>query len=390
MSMAFSDEQKMLADMIYKWGVNWLDPQMEHHDEVDEMPKDFFKETGKLGINGLCIDEKYGGAGQGYTEVLIGTLEIGRISNALSMTWGAHLCLCVDNIKRNANEDIKQRFLPGLCDGTDIGCLGITEPNAGSDAMAMRTTAKLDGDSYIVNGSKIFITNAPVGQVLLFYVKTNPELGPKGMSALVTRIDPAPEGYSCNKIKKFGMRTSPTGELGFNDMRVPKENLVGELNKGVAILTGGLTTERITLSGCALGSAKAALDLSAKYSKERVQFGKPIAEQGQIQYKLANMYCRYETGRMLAFNAAAFVDSLTDKRGGKGTDLDMMAAASLLYCGEIGTQNCLDGIQIHGGYGYCLEYAINRHFRDSKLWEIGAGTSEVRRMIIARELLRKY
>lgn len=389
-SFTFTDEQKMLADMIYKWAVNWLEPKMEEHDELDKYPEGFFQETGKLGINGLCIDEKYGGAGQGYTEVLIGTLELARVSNALSMTWGAHLCLCVDNIKRNASEELKMKFLPGLCDGTDIGCLGITEPNAGSDAMSMRTTAKLVGDNWVVNGSKIFITNAPVGQVLLFYVKTAPELGPKGMSALVTRIDPAPEGYTCDKIRKFGMRTSPTGLLAFNDMKVPKENLVGELNKGVAILTGGLTTERITLSGCALGSAKAAIDLSAKYAKERVQFGKPIAEFGPIQEKLANMYVRYETGRLLAFSAAAYVDSLTDKRGGKGTDLDMMAAASLLYCGEIGTQNCLDGVQIHGGYGYCLEYPIQRHFRDAKLWEIGAGTSEVRRMIIARELLRKY
>ncbi|NPV91244.1 MAG: isovaleryl-CoA dehydrogenase [Firmicutes bacterium] len=390
MSFELSDEQKMLQDMVYKWAVNWLEPQMEHADEEDHYPEGFFQETAKLGLNGLCIPEEYGGAGQGYTEALLTALELARVSNALAMSWGAHLVLCVDNIRRNANEVLKQKYLPPLCDGRAIGCLGITEANAGSDAMSMRTTAKLTGENWIVNGNKIFITNAPIGQVLLFYCKTAPELGPKGISALVVDIDPKPEGYSCNKIRKFGMRTSPTGELGFNDMKVPKDNLIGELNKGVAILTGGLTTERITLSGCALGSAKAAIDLSAKYAKERIQFGKPIAEQGQIQAKLANMYCRYETGRLLALSAAAYVDTLTDKRGGKGTDLDMMAAASLLYCGEIGTQNCLDGVQIHGGYGYCLEYPIQRHFRDSKLWEIGAGTSEVRRMIIARELLRKY
>lgn len=389
-SFEFTDEQKMLQDMVYKWAVNWLEPKMEKADEEDHYPEGFFQETAKLGINGLCIDEKYGGAGQGYTEVLICTLELARVSNALSMSWGAHLCLCVDNIKRNASEELKQKYLPPLCDGRAIGCLGITEPNAGSDAMSLRTSAKLDGDSWVINGSKIFITNAPIAQTLLFYAKTAPELGAKGMSAFVMEIDPPPAGYTCNKIRKFGMRTSPTGELGFNDVRIPKENLVGELNKGVAVLTGGLTTERITLSGCALGSAKAAIDLSAKYAKERVQFGKPIAEFQAIQFKLADMWVRYETGRLLAFSAAAYVDGLTDKRGGKGTDLDALAAASLLYCGEIGTQNCLDGVQIHGGYGYCLEYPIQRHFRDSKLWEIGAGTSEVRRMIIARELLRKY
>jgi len=389
-SFDFTDEQKMLSETVYKWASTWLDPQMEHLDEEDKFPPDFFKETAKLGINGMCIPEEYGGAGLGYTEVCICTEQLARISNALSMTWGAHLVLCADNIKRNANEELKKKYLPPLCDGRAIGCLGITEANAGSDAMSMRTTAKKDGDYYIVNGNKIFITNAPVGQTLLFYCKTAPELGPKGMSALIVDIDPAPAGYSCNKIRKFGMRTSPTGELGFNDMKVPVSNLVGAENTAVAILTGGLTTERITLSGCALGSAKAAIDLSAKYAKERVQFGKPIASFQAIQNKLADMYVRYETGRLLMYSAAAYVDSLTDKRGGKGTVLDMKAAASLLYAGELSVQNTLDGIQIHGGYGYCLEYPIQRHFRDTKLWDIGAGTSEVRRMIIARELLSQY
>ena len=387
-SFEFTDEQKMLADTVYKWAVNWLEPQMEKLDEEDKFPPDFFKETAKLGINGLCINEEYGGAGMGYTEVTICTEQLARVSNALSMTYGAHLVLCADNIKRNASHELKMKYLPPLCDGRAIGCLGITEPNAGSDAMSMRTRAVRDGDSWVINGSKIFITNAPVGQTLLFYAKTAPEKGPHGISAFIMEIDPPPPGYSCNKIRKFGMRTSPTGELGFNDVRIPLENLVGEENKGVAILTGGLCTERITLSGCALGSARAALDLSLKYAKERVQFGKPIAEQQMIQEKLANMYVLYESARLLTYSAAAFVDSLPEKRGGKGTDLDLKAAASLLYAGEISVKCCLEGVQIHGGYGYCLEYPIQRHFRDTKLWDIGAGTSEVRRMIIARELLR--
>jgi isovaleryl-CoA dehydrogenase len=390
MNFMLSDEQVMMRDTVYKWAVNWLEPQMEKADEEDHYPEGFFQETAKLGINGLVIDEEYGGAGLGYTETLICTHELARVSNALSMTWGAHLILCADNIRRNASEALKMKYLPPLCDGTAIGALGITESNAGSDAMSMKTTAKRDGDSWKINGNKIFITNAPIGQTLLFYAKTAPELGAKGMSAFVMDIDPAPKGYTCHKLRKFGMRTSPTGELGFDDVRIPLENLVGTENAAVNILTSGLATERITLSGCALGSAKAAIDLSAKYAKERVQFGKPIATKQAIAHKLANMYVRYETGRLLAFSAATFVDNAEDKHGGKGTDLDMMAAASLLYCGEIGTQNCLDGIQVHGGYGYCLEFPIQRHFRDSKLWEIGAGTSEVRRDIIARELLRKY
>jgi isovaleryl-CoA dehydrogenase len=383
----FSDEQKMISNTIYKWANTWLEPQMEHLDEEDKFPPDFFRELGKMGMVGICIPEQYEGAGLGYTEVCIGTEQLARVSNALSMTWGAHLVLCADNIKRNANDKLKAKYLPGLCNGTQMGCLGITEPNAGSDAMSMKTTAKLDGDSWVINGSKIFITNAPGGQVFLFYAKTAPELGPKGISAFVMDIDPLPKGYTCEKIRKFGMRTSPTGLLGFDDVRIPKENLVGELNKGVAILTGGLTTERITLSGCALGSVRAALELSLKYAQERVQFGKPIAAQQSIQGKIADMYVAYETGRLLMYSAAAYVDTLTDKRGGKGTMLDMKAAASLLYAGEVSVKACMDGVQIHGGYGYCLEYPIQRHYRDTKLWDIGAGTSEIRRMIIARELL---
>lgn len=383
----FSDEQRMLGDTIYKWASTWLDPQMEHLDEEDKFPPDFFKQLGNLGMVGITIPEQYEGAGLGYTEACICTENLARISNALSMTWGAHLILCADNIKRNANDALKAKYLPGLANGSAMGCLGITEPNAGSDAMSMKTTAKLDGDSWVINGSKIFITNAPGGQTFLFYAKTAPELGPKGISAFVCDIDPLPKGYTCEKIRKFGMRTSPTGLLSFDDMRIPKENLVGELNKGVAILTGGLTTERITLSGCAIGSVRAALELSLKYSQERTQFGKPIAANQMIQEKLANMYVAYETSRLLMYSAAAYVDSLTDKRGGKGTFLDLKAAASLLYAGEVSVKACTDAVQIFGGYGYCLEYPVQRHFRDTKLWDIGAGTSEVRRMIIAREML---
>jgi isovaleryl-CoA dehydrogenase len=196
------------------------------------------------------------------------------------------------------------------------------------------------------------------------------------------------KGWSCEKIKKWGMRTSPTGLVTFEDMELPEEYLIGGLNKGVSVLTSGLCTERITLSGCTLGSMRSCLELSLKYSQERVQFGKPIASFQSIQEKLANMYCGYKASRWMAYSAAAYCDTLKNKSGGKGTDLDRMAAASLLYCGEMGTKIGLDAIQIHGGYGYCTEYGVTRHFLDQKLWEIGAGTSEIRRMIIARELMR--
>jgi isovaleryl-CoA dehydrogenase len=383
----FTDEQKMLEDSVYKWAMAWLEPQMEHAYELDVMPEGLFKQTGDLGINGIVFEEKYGGAAMGYIETLLAYETIARVSNALSMTVGASQTLCFDNFRRNATEKQKLEVLPKSCTGEYIGCLGITEPNAGSDAMSMATKAVKKGDKWIVNGSKIFITNGPLADFMVFYAKTDPEKGPHGISTFMC-YPKKQKGWSCEKIKKWGMRTSPTGLVTFEDMELPEEYLIGGLNKGVAVLTSGLCTERITLSGCTLGSMRSCLELSLKYSQERVQFGKPIASFQSIQEKLANMYCGYKASRWMAYSAAAYCDTLTNKAGGKGTDLDRMAAASLLYCGEMGTKIGLDDVQIHGGYGYCTEYGVTRHFLDQKLWEIGAGTSEIRRMIIARELMR--
>jgi isovaleryl-CoA dehydrogenase len=383
----FTDEQKMLEDSVYKWALAWLEPQMEHAYELDVMPEGLFKQTGDLGINGIVFEEKYGGTAMGYIETLLAYETIARVSNALSMTVGASQTLCFDNFRRNATEKQKLEILPKSCTGEFIGCLGITEPNAGSDAMSMATKAVKKGDKWIVNGSKIFITNGPLADFMVFYAKTDPEKGPHGISTFMC-YPKKQKGWSCEKIKKWGMRTSPTGLVTFEDMELPEEYLIGGLNKGVAVLTSGLCTERITLSGCTLGSMRSCLELSLKYSQERVQFGKPIASFQSIQEKLANMYCGYKASRWMAYSAAAYCDTLSNKSGGKGTDLDRMAAASLLYCGEMGTKIGLDAVQIHGGYGYCTEYGVTRHFLDQKLWEIGAGTSEIRRMIIARELMR--
>jgi isovaleryl-CoA dehydrogenase len=383
----FTDEQKMLEDSVYKWALAWLEPQMEHAYELDVMPEGLFKQTADLGINGIVFEEKYGGTAMGYIETLLAYETIARVSNALSMTVGASQTLCFDNFRRNATEKQKLDILPKSCTGEFIGCLGITEPNAGSDAMSMATKAVKKGDKWIVNGSKIFITNGPLADFMVFYAKTDPEKGPHGISTFMC-YPKTQKGWSCEKIKKWGMRTSPTGLVTFEDMEIPEEYLIGGLNKGVSVLTSGLCTERITLSGCTLGSMRSCLELSLKYSQERVQFGKPIASFQSIQEKLANMYCGYKASRWMAYSAAAYCDTLTNKSGGKGTDLDRMAAASLLYCGEMGTKIGLDAVQIHGGYGYCTEYGVTRHFLDQKLWEIGAGTSEIRRMIIARELMR--
>ena len=387
LDFTFTEEQKMLEDSVYKWAVSWLEPQMEHAYEADVMPEGLFRETGNLGINGIVFEEKYGGSAMGYVETLLAYETIARVSNALSMTVGASQTLCFDNFRRNATEKQKMDILPKSCTGEYIGCLGITEPNAGSDAMSMKTRAIKKGDKWVINGSKIFITNGPVADFMVFYAKTDPDKGPHGISTFFC-YPKKTKGWSCEKIKKWGMRTSPTGLVTFEDMELPEENLIGGLNKGVAVLTSGLCTERITLSGCTLGSMRSCLELSLKYSQERVQFGKPIASFQSIQEKLANMYCGYKASRWMAYSAAAYCDSLENKSGGKGTDLDRMAAASLLYCGEMGTKIGLDAIQIHGGYGYCTEYGVTRHFLDQKLWEIGAGTSEIRRMIIARELMR--
>ena len=367
--------------------LSWLEPQMEHAYELDVMPEGLFKQTGDLGINGIVFEEKYGGAALGYIETLLAYETIARVSNALSMTVGASQTLAFDNFRRNATEAQKLDILPKSCTGEYIGCLGITEPNAGSDAMSMATKAVKKGDKWIINGSKIFITNGPLADFMVFYAKTDPEKGPHGISTFMC-YPKKQKGWSCEKIKKWGMRTSPTGLVTFEDMELPEEYLIGGLNKGVSVLTSGLCTERITLSGCTLGSMRSCLELSLKYSQERVQFGKPIASFQSIQEKLANMYCGYKASRWMAYSAAAYCDTLTNKSGGKGTDLDRMAAASLLYCGEMGTKIGLDAVQIHGGYGYCTEYGVTRHFLDQKLWEIGAGTSEIRRMIIARELMR--
>ncbi|MDZ4164340.1 MAG: acyl-CoA dehydrogenase family protein [Smithellaceae bacterium] len=387
LSFEFSPEQKMLEESVWRWASTWLEPQMEDLYERDEMPPDLFRELGRLGVNGIVFNERYGGAGLGYVETLLVYETIARVSNALAMSIGASQTLCFDNFHRAAREEQKMEILPKACSGEYVGCLGITEPNAGSDAMAMSTRAIRHGDRYIINGCKTFITNAPVADFMIFYAKTAPECGPHGISTFFVKAKEV-EGFSVSKINKWGMRSSPTGIVTFEDMELPAENLIGGLNKGVSVLTSGLCTERITLSGCSLGSQRACLELSLKYARERIQFGKPIASFQFIQGKLADMYTGYMSSKWMTYSAAAYCDSLEEKMGGKGTDLDRMAAAALLHCSTMGTHIATDAVQIHGGYGYCKEYPVSRHYLDQKLWDVGAGTAEIRRMIIARELLR--
>ncbi len=383
----FSPEQKMIEEIVLRWATAWLEPQMEELYEKDRMPPDLFRELGKIGVNGIVFEEKYGGAGLGYVETLLVYETIARVSNALSMSVGASQTLCFDNFRRNATEKQKMEILPRACSGEYIGCLGITEPNAGSDAMGMSTRAVKKHDRYLINGSKAFITNGTVADFMLFYAKTEPSRGSHGISAFYLLTD-GMKGLHREKIKKWGMRSSPTALITFEDVEILEENLIGGLNRGGAILTNGLCTERITLSGCCLGSQRSLPRTAASSMQENGCSSKPISSFQFIQGKLADMYTHYMASKWMAYSAAAYCDSLEKKVGGKGTDLDRKAAAALLFCGEMGTKIASEAVQIHGGYGYCQEYAVSRHYLDQKLWDIGAGTAEVRRMIIARELIR--
>jgi len=386
MDFQLSDEQRMMKETVYKWTVDYLGPLQEKIDDEDWFPPDFFKKCAEIGILGITIDEKYGGLSGDILMQTVAIEEMSRISPALAMSYGAHSNLCANNIHKNANEALKEKYLPPLVSGEKVGALGLTEPNAGSDALGgMRTRAVKKGDKYILNGTKMFITNGPIADTLLVYAKTDPERGAKGISAFIVEKDYP--GFSVSrKLKKCGMRGSPTAELSFEDCEVPAENLVGVENMGVNVVTSGLDYERIVLAGGSVGMAQQALEYSIRYAVQREQFGQPIANFQMVQQKLADMYARTEASRLLVYRAAHVAHNA--KRGGKGTELTKQAAAAILFAAEAATWVCDQAVQIHGGYGYCLEFPVQKLWRDAKLYEIGAGTREVRRMIIARELTR--
>ncbi|ROQ89593.1 acyl-CoA dehydrogenase family protein [Desulfosoma caldarium] len=386
MDFELSDEQRMIKETVHKWAVNELGPIQEKVDDEDWFPPDFFKKCAEIGILGITIDEKYGGLGGDVLMQTLAVEEMSRICPALAMTYAAHSNLCMHNIYKNASEKLKEKYLPPMVRGEKIGALGLTEPNAGSDAMSLRTRAERKGDKYILNGTKMWITNGPIADVILVYAKTAPEKGAKGISAFIVEKDFP--GFSVSrKIKKCGMRGSPTGELVFEDCEVPAENLVGEENMGVHVMTSGLDVERVVLAGGSIGMAQQALDYSIRYAAEREQFGQPIGKFQMIQQKLADMYARTEAARLLVYRAALVAQNAP--RGGKGTELTRQAAAAILFASETATWVCNQAVQIHGGYGYSLEFPVQKLWRDAKLYEIGAGTNEIRRIVVARELLRE-
>jgi isovaleryl-CoA dehydrogenase len=385
MDFELNEEQLMLKDTVYKFMRKEIEPIAEEMDEKDAFPPDLWQKLGALGIMGINIPMKYGGAEAGLLSATVVMEEISRISPAVAVSWGAHATLCADNIARNASPEQQAKYLPPLCTGKKIGALALTEPGAGSDAVGIQTTAVRKGNYYVVNGTKTFITNGPIADTAVLYTKTDKEKGPKGITAFI--LEKGFPGFSVSKkLKKMGNRGSPTGELVFQDCMIPVENIMQAEGQGIRVMMNGLDVERAFFAAECVGIAQGAFDLALKYSQERVQFGKPICSFQLIQGKLADMYAGIEAARLMTHKAAIMADNAA--RGGKGTEVHKVAAAAILFAAETATRITSDAVQIHGGYGYMLEYPVNRFYRDSKLYEIGAGTSEIRRLTVARELLK--
>ncbi|GED29454.1 acyl-CoA dehydrogenase family protein [Brevibacillus centrosporus] len=376
--MDFPQEFDLLRKTISSFVKREIEPIAEEMDRKDEWPKDMWNKLGELGVLGLTVPEEYGGAGLGPVEQAMVTEEIAKYSAAIAVSYAAHANLCTHNLYHNATEEQRKKYLPGLCTGKLIGALGLTEPGSGSDAVGMRTTARKVGDRYILQGSKTFITNGPVADVILVYAKTDKEKGAHGITAFL--VEKGFPGFSVSKrLEKMGNRGSETGELIFDECEVPAENVLGEVNKGVKVMMSGLDIERVIVSALALGIGEGAFREAVKYAQERSQFGKPISHFQLIQAKIADMYTALEAARLLTYDAA--------RLAAENQKITLKAAAAILFTAETATKVALEAVQIHGGYGYMLDYPVNRYLRDSKLYEIGAGTSEVRRLIIARELL---
>jgi isovaleryl-CoA dehydrogenase len=381
-------EQREALEAADQYARSELFPLAPRMDAEEWWPAEAFAQLGENGFLGVTVPVEYGGAGADlFTSGLV-LQAISRWNHAMGLAWVAHDNLCVNNIYRNANERLRSRYLPGLCSGKLVGALGLTEPGAGSDALgSMRTTARKVGDEYVLNGSKIYITNGPVADVLLVYAKTAPERGARGISAFI--VEKGTPGFRvAQKLEKMGFRGSQTAELVFENCRVPAENLVGQENDGVAVVMSGLDLERAMISPICLGIAERALELSIEYAQSRVQFGRPIGEYQMIRAKLAEMSVWVETLRTFTYRVLAAANDLEVGGGGRG-QIHALTAASVMYAAETMGRVLSEAVQIHGGSGYIWESEINRLYRATKLLEIGAGTTEVRKLIISEELLRR-
>ena len=371
------EDIRMLRQSVASFTANEITPRAADIDRDNEFPADLWPKLGDLGVLGITVEEEYGGSGLGYLAHVVAMEEISRGSASVGLSYGAHSNLCVNQIRLNGNDEQKSRFLPGLVAGTSIGALAMSEAGSGSDVVSMRLKAEKKGDRYVLNGTKFWITNGPNADVLVVYAKTDPEAGPKGMTAFL--IEKGMKGFSVGpKLDKLGMRGSNTGELIFEDCEVPEENVLGRIGGGVRVLMSGLDYERAVLSAGPLGIMQACLDVVIPYVHERKQFGQAIGEFQLMQGKLADMYVTLGAARAYVYAVARACDR------GKVTRKD--AAGAILYAAEAATRLSLEAIQTLGGNGYINDYPTGRLLRDAKLYEIGAGTSEIRRMLIGREL----
>jgi isovaleryl-CoA dehydrogenase len=369
-----------IRDTVHAFAQERIAPRAQEIDATNQFPRDLWPQMGALGLHGITVKEEDGGAGLGYLEHVVAIEEVSRASASVGLSYGAHSNLCVNQIARNGNAAQKARYLPKLISGEHVGALAMSEPGAGSDVVSMKTRAIKKGDRYVLTGNKMWITNGPIAETLVVYAKTDPEAGSKGITAFL--IEKGMKGFStAQKLDKLGMRGSDTCELVFEDCEVPEENVLGQVGRGVNVLMSGLDYERVVLSAGPLGIMQAALDVVMPYVHERKQFGQSIGEFQLVQGKLADMYVMMNACKAYVYAVAKACDR------GETTRED--AAGAILISAEKATQIALDAIQLLGGNGYINDYPTGRLLRDAKLYEIGAGTSEIRRMLIGRELFAK-